>query len=242
MPLDLSEMMNEKRFHDIEENVKRIFHNTGEAAVKSGRKPEDITVMAATKTVPAVLINHAIRCGITDIGENRVQEFLQKNDNLMPDVKKHMIGSLQTNKVRKIVGKVDLIQSLNSVPLAKEIDIQSKKCGVITKCLIEINIGSEYSKSGAEPDTLPAFLEEMSAFDNIRISGLMAIPPFCENPDQSRRYFADIMKIFLDIASKKYDNVSMDILSMGMSSDYCEAVLEGATMIRPGSLVFGKRQ
>ena len=232
----------EARFHDIEENYKTTMNNIAEAAVKSGRCPEDIRLMGVTKTVESIYINHALSLGIDLIGENRVQEFLGKRDELKLDgVEKHLIGHLQTNKVRQIVGQVDMIDSVDSVKVAKEIGKQSVKNGLVTDVLVEINIGNEKSKFGLEPSALYETVCEMSEIDGIRINGLMAIPPICDDETKNCKFFENMYRMFLDIQSKKLDNVNMRILSMGMSGDYESAVREGSTMVRVGSSLFGRR-
>lgn len=230
------------RFVQLEENIKILRDRAGEAAVRSGRRPEDITILAVTKTVDAPLINHAIACGMDHIGENRVQEFLGKRDELHLDgVEAHLIGQLQTNKVRKIVGLVFMIQSVDSVKLAREIGRVSAEKGIVTDCLAEVNIGGEQSKSGVAPEELPELLEQMSEIEGIRVRGLMTVPPICESKAEIRQYFSNMRQLFIDIQHKKIDNIYMDCLSMGMSSDYEEAILEGATLIRPGTALFGSR-
>lgn len=224
----------------FDENYKIIKQNIARAAEKSGRKPEDITLLAATKTVDISVINHAISAGIDYIGENRVQEFLLKNDGYLP-VHKHFIGHLQTNKVKDIINRVELIHSVDSYRLAEEISKQAVKNNKVMDILIEINIGSEYSKSGFEYENAYAAAEKISKLEGIKIRGLMAIPPICENSEQNRPYFAKMKKLFIDIGNKKIDNSSMDILSMGMSDDYETAISEGANMVRIGTALFGKR-
>ncbi len=224
----------------FDENYKIIKQNIARAAEKSGRKPEDITLLAATKTVDISVINHAISAGIDYIGENRVQEFLLKNDGYLP-VHKHFIGHLQTNKVKDIINRVELIHSVDSYRLAEEISKQAVKNNKVMDILIEINIGSEYSKSGFEYENAYAAAEKISKLEGIKIRGLMAIPPICENSEQNRPYFAKMKKLFIDIGNKKIDNSNMDILSMGMSDDYETAISEGANMVRIGTALFGKR-
>lgn len=231
-----------ERFRDIEENYKRIKDDIAEAAVKSGRKPEDVRLMGVTKTVESLYINHAISLGIDLIGENRVQEYLSKKDELNLDgVEKHLIGHLQTNKVRQIVGQVDMIDGVDSVKLASEIGKESAKRGIVTDVLLEINIGGEESKFGIDPLAIEETVCEIAQINSIHVNGLMAIPPICENEAQIRNFFMKMYGIFLDIGSKKIDNVNMSILSMGMSGDFKQAVLEGSTMVRVGSSIFGKR-
>lgn len=231
----------EQRFADIEYNLDVIRNRISEAAIKSGRNPEDVTLMAVTKTVDPIFINHAIEYGINLIGENKVQEFLSKEDYLhMEGCKAHLIGHLQTNKVKQIVGKVDMIQSVDSIKLAKEIEKQSVNKGVITNCLVEVNIGDEDSKTGLELSMLEDTVYQISEMKNIRIKGLMTIPPLCEEKELNR-YFSKMHQMFVDISSKKIDNVSMEILSMGMSSDYESAILNGSNLVRVGTSIFGQR-
>ena len=227
---------------NIKYNYETIVNNIAESAIKSGRKPEDITFLAATKTVAPEFINYAISLGLKFIGENKAQELLSKYDDYdLNNAKLHFIGHLQTNKVRQIVGKVDMIQSVDSIRLAEEISKQSKKQGIVTDVLVEVNIGEEDNKSGVMPENLTELLYQMSGLDGISVNGLMAIPPICENENIIRGYFANMRNLFLDISDKKIDNIKMGILSMGMSSDYCEAILEGATLVRIGSSLFGAR-
>lgn len=232
----------ERSFNDIEYNYKYIEERIAEAALRSGRKREDITFLAATKTVEPEYINYAISLGLDHIGENRVQELLAKYEQYdLEHCSLQFIGHLQSNKVRQIVGKVDLIQSVDSVKLAKEVSRVSEKNGIASNILIEVNIGGEENKSGISPDRLEELLGEVSVLPSVKVCGLMTIPPICEEKSIIRKYFSEMRNIFLDISAKNIDNVSMDILSMGMSSDYCEAILEGANMVRIGSALFGNR-
>ena len=233
--------MMEKLSIDIfNHNYKEITQNIARAAEKSGRKYEDITLLAATKTVDVEVINHAIEAGVSFIGENRVQEFLSKYEQYNP-VNMHFIGHLQTNKVKDIIDKVSLIHSVDSYRLAEEISRQAVKRNIIVNILLEINIGDEQSKSGFEYDEAVAAVEKIAKLGGIKIKGLMAIPPICATPDENRPYFAKMKKLFIDIGSKKIDNSSMDILSMGMSDDYEAAIEEGANMVRLGTALFGRR-
>lgn len=232
----------EKLLTDVEYNYKKIEERIAEAAVKSGRKREDIIFLSATKTVSADIINYAISLGLKYIGENKVQELLQKYDDYdLNNASLQFIGHLQTNKVKQIVDKVDLIQSVDSVKLAKEISKQSAARNIVSNVLVEVNIGKEENKSGVMPEMAEELLCEISTMDNISVKGLMTIPPICENKQKICKYFNKMHNIFIDISSKKLDNISMEILSMGMSSDYYEAILEGATMVRIGSSLFGAR-
>ncbi|MBQ2828444.1 MAG: YggS family pyridoxal phosphate-dependent enzyme [Clostridia bacterium] len=234
---------NEERFSDISENIKKIRERIALAAEKSGRCAEDISLMAVTKTVDSLFINHAIdSCGINLIGENRVQEFLSKKDELhLENTEVHLIGHLQTNKVKMIVPHVTMIESVDSVRLAKEISKECEKIGRTMDILVEVNVGMENSKFGIDSVLLAEFLSEIGEISNIRVKGLMAIPPICENSEESRRFFSNMYNMFLDIKGKKIDNIDMQILSMGMSGDYAEAIEEGATEVRVGSSMFGKR-
>ena len=227
---------------DVEYNYRVICENIARAAQSVGKTADDITFLAATKTVDAPTINHAISLGLRYIGENRVQELLSKYEDYDLDhASLQFIGHLQTNKVRQIVGKVDLIQSVDSVKLAREISRCSLKQGISTDILLEVNIGREENKSGVLPEALPELLDEIKDIPAIKVRGLMAIPPICENAQENCKFFDNMRHIFLDIGSKNIDNISMEVLSMGMSDDYAEAIRCGANMVRVGSALFGKR-
>lgn len=213
-----------------------------EAALASGRRPEEVRLLGVTKTVPPDRINAALEAGVRGIGENRVQEFLGKREALRLDgVDVHLIGHLQTNKVPKIVGQVDMIESVDSVHLAKAISDASEKSGRITDVLAEVNIGREEAKSGVLSENLEELLAEIGGFSGIRVRGLMTVPPILETEAEKRAIFSRMYKLFIDIRAKNIDNVTMDVLSMGMSADYREAILEGATLVRVGSALFGRR-
>lgn len=233
----------ENRLKSVEENYKRVLENVKESAVKAGRSESDVRLMCVTKTVEPVYINKAIELGADLIGENRVQEYLGKRDELnLSGVERHLIGHLQTNKVKQIVGEVDMIESVSSVKLAKEISKVSLQKGIVTNCLVEVNVGKEESKSGIFLEELEETLCEIVELPAIKIKGLMTIPPICETPDEARRYFAMLRQSFIDIKDKKTDNIDMEILSMGMSGDYEAAVAEGSNIVRVGSAIFGARQ
>lgn len=225
---------------DFDINFKEIKKNIAVAAEKSGRRAEDIILLAATKTVEADRINYAISEGLEYIGENRVQEFLSKKDCLLP-CHRHFIGHLQTNKVKDIVPFVELIHSVDSVRLAKEISKQSMRFNKTTDILLEVNVGNEQSKSGFLIEEVENAIIEIAKLPNIHVKGLMAIPPICETAEDNRKYFSIMYKLFIDISTKKIDNSSMDFLSMGMSDDYEVAISEGANIVRVGSALFGKR-
>jgi len=232
----------EQRLLNLEENLKVIRGTVAEAAVQSGRSPQDITLLAATKTVPVEVINHGIALGIDHIGENKVQELCEKYESYdLARCELQFIGHLQTNKVKNIIGKVSMIQSVDSVKLAAEISRLSVLQSITTDILIEVNIGSELNKSGVLPQDLYALLPQISAFTGIRVRGLMAIPPASANEAETLGYFSNMSKYFVDIKAKKLDNVDMDYLSMGMSSDYSQAIMAGANMVRVGSALFGQR-
>lgn len=232
----------ERSLTDIKYNYDFINEKIAEAAMKAGKTRDDITFLSATKTVEPEYINYAISLGLSYIGENKVQELLSKYDQYnLENCSLQFIGHLQSNKVRQIVGKVDLIQSIESMKLAKEVSKCSLKNNITSDILVEVNIGKEENKSGVMPEMLEELVEEISTLPAVNVKGLMTIPPICEKKDEIRRYFEKMNRLFLDISSKKLDNVSMDILSMGMSSDYYEAILEGANMVRIGSALFGNR-
>ena len=234
--------MTARSFTDIEYNYKLINERIAEAAQKVGKKREDITFLAATKTVDALTINHAISLGLDHIGENRVQELLSKYEDYdLSNCSLQFIGHLQTNKVRQIVGKVDLIQSVDSLKLAQEIAAQSLKRNLTTDILVEVNIGREENKSGVFDENLEELLTQIAQIHGISVQGLMTIPPICDNKQKISEYFNKMHRLFIDISQKKLDNINMHILSMGMSDDYYEAILEGATMVRIGSALFGAR-
>lgn len=232
----------ERSLSDIEYNYLKINEKINDAAIKSNRNINDIIFLAATKMVEPEYINYAISLGLKYIGENKVQELLSKyNDYDLNSCSLQFIGHLQTNKVKQIIDKVDLIQSVDSVKLATEISKESIKINKTTKILIEINIGEEDSKSGIKYNEAYDFLKQLQEIPNISINGLMCIPPICQNEQELAKYFDKMHNLFIDIKEKKLDNIRMDILSMGMSSDYELAIKHGANMVRIGSLLFGNR-
>ncbi|HBL40898.1 MAG TPA: YggS family pyridoxal phosphate-dependent enzyme [Ruminococcaceae bacterium] len=229
-----------KRFADIEYNLSVVRERVANAAALSGRKAEEIQIMAVSKTVEPVYINHAISLGMNLIGENKVQEYLGKKPDLLPHTA-HLIGHLQTNKVKQIVGEVEMIESVDSVRLAKEIGKRAEAIGKNMKILAEINVGGEKSKSGIPWDAAFETIAEISEIVSVELCGLMAIPPVCEKKEDSRAFFSKMMQMFVDIRSKNIDNTNIRVLSMGMSSDYYEAVLEGSNLVRVGTSIFGGR-
>lgn len=233
----------EKHCDVISENLKRIRYEIAESAVSSGREALEIRLMAVTKTVIPEYINHAIdNCGIDLIGENKVQEFLSKKESLnLINTEKHLIGHLQTNKVKKIVGEVDMIQSVDSVKLAQAISAESQKLDITSKILLELNIGGEENKTGFDKAVFDNSLDIISELPNILVKGIMTIPPICDNSLELEKYFDDMKERYEQIKQKKYKCFDFEILSMGMSGDYKEAILHGSNLVRIGSAIFGAR-
>ena len=226
----------------IAENVLKIKKAMQEAAIKAGRDPKDIVLCAATKMNDAENVRQAIAAGVDCCGENRVQELTQKlGENAYAGAPVHFIGHLQTNKVKQVVGKVSLIHSVDSLRLLEAISKEAAKQGICQDILLEVNIGNEESKSGFAPHQLPEVLSQIGNFENVRVRGLMAIPPICQNSTDNHKFFQKMCNLSVDITAKKYDNVSVEILSMGMSDDYEDAIACGSTMIRVGTAIFGSR-
>ena len=226
----------------IAENVARIKAQMAEAAIAAGRDPREILLCAATKMNDAENVRQAIAAGVDCCGENRVQELTQKlAQNAYEGAPVHFIGHLQTNKVKQVVGKVSLIHSVDSLRLLEAINKEAAKQGIVQDILLEINIGNEDSKSGFDRDDLPAILAKMGDFSNIHVCGLMAIPPICQNSTDNHKFFQEMCNLCVDITAKKYDNICVDILSMGMSDDFRDAIACGSTMIRVGTAIFGAR-
>ena len=226
----------------IEENVEKVLEEIAAAARAAGREPGEVTLCAATKMNDAQVVRRAIAAGVRICGENRVQELTAKlADNAYAGAQVHFIGHLQTNKVKQVVGKVDLIQSVDSEHLLAAISREAQKQGLCQDILLEVNIGEEAAKSGfAEEDILP-LVDRIDSFSNIRLRGLMAIPPISRNPGDNLKFFLKMRQIYVDIRAKKNDNVSVDCLSMGMSGDFADAVAAGSTMVRIGTAIFGAR-
>lgn len=225
---------------EFDRNYESVLERLAAASRRAGRSPDEITLLAATKTVDADTINYAVDKGITHIGENRVQELLSKFDSLKP-VHRHFIGHLQTNKVRDIIDKVEMIESVDSLRLANEISKQAVRLERSVDVLLEVNIGGEPSKSGFAPEETESALREISRLPGIRVKGLMAIPPAADLPEETRKYFRNMYKLFIDMRDKKIDNSIMSVLSMGMSNDFDVAVEEGTTLVRVGTSLFGGR-
>lgn len=226
----------------ITENIAIIRENIARAAIAAGRDPSEIQLCAATKMNDAAAVREAILGGVDCCGENKVQELTAKlAENAYDGAPVHFIGHLQTNKVRQVVGKVDLIQSVDSIKLLSAIQAEAARQGIVQAVLLEVNIGQEESKSGFLADEVHNVLAVTAGFPNIRVRGLMAIPPISHNPGDNSKFFQKMLQLSVDISAKKYDNVSVDVLSMGMSGDYVDAVACGSTMIRVGTAIFGPR-
>ena len=225
----------------IKENLAAIEEKIKKAAEKSGRKREDILLLGVTKTIDTERIGELMALGVTELGENKVQELCEKYEVIGDRAQWHLIGHLQTNKVKYIIDKVKLIHSADSVRLVKEINSRAEKNGKVQDILIEINIGNEESKSGIKKEETFELLDEIAGFKNIFVKGLMTVAPFVEDPEENRDLFKEMFKLFIDIRAKKRDNVSMEFLSMGMTNDYEVAIEEGANIVRIGTGIFGAR-
>ncbi|WP_370778180.1 YggS family pyridoxal phosphate-dependent enzyme [Roseburia sp.] len=225
----------------LKENLANVEKNIEQACKNAGRSRNEVTLIAVSKTKPVEMLQEIYDENIRDFGENKVQELCSKMEQLPSDIRWHMIGHLQRNKVKYIVGKVELIHSVDTYRLAEEINIQAKKQNVIVPILVEVNIAHEESKFGISAEDAILLVEEISRLENIRIKGLMTIAPYVENPEDNRLYFRKIKQLSVDITNKNIDNVSMEILSMGMTGDYMVAIEEGATMVRVGTGIFGER-
>ena len=226
----------------IAEKVQEIRRRMAQAALAAGRRPEEILLCAATKMNDAERVRQAVAAGVDCCGENRVQELVQKSaEHDYDGAPVHFIGHLQTNKVRQVVGRVSLIQSVDRTELLECIEREAGRQGVVQDILLEINVAAEESKSGFAPEQAPEIAARMGEFPHCRLRGLMAIPPISEHSGDNCRYFEKIRTIAVDITAKKYDNVRMDCLSMGMSEDFTDAIACGSTMIRVGTAIFGAR-
>lgn len=227
----------------LEENIARVKANMARAALEAGRDPAEITLVAATKVQTSDTIRAAIAAGITICGENRVQELTAHLDDYAYDgARVHFIGHLQTNKVRFVVGRVDLIESVDSPRLLEAIERQAEKLNLVQDILLEVNIGREESKGGCLPEELPALARQAMDLPHVRLRGLMAIPPVAAEPGANRRFFAATRQLYVDIRRQIGDNdTDIDCLSMGMSGDYEDAIREGATLVRVGTALFGPR-
>ena len=225
----------------IQENIKLVEENIKKACEKVGRDVNEVTLIAVSKTKPYTAIEEALPTGVRDYGENKVQELCDKYEILPKDIKWHMIGHLQRNKVKYLVGKVFLIHSVDSIRLAEQIEKEYAKADEIANILIEVNMAQEESKFGITSEETEQLVREIAKFPHIRIKGLMTIAPYTNNPESNRVYFRNMKKLSVDIENKNIDNVSMSVLSMGMTGDYQVAVEEGATLVRVGTGIFGER-
>ncbi len=227
--------------HYIEENLIEVWRRIREAAERSGRDPMDVTLIAVSKTKPVSDIEIAYNLGVRDFGENHVQELMEKIPVLPSDIRWHMIGHLQRNKVKYIVGRVSLIHSVDSLRLAEEINKESVKAGVVSDILLEVNAAGEESKWGGSLEETLDLVREVSALPGVHVKGLMTVAPITEDPEDNRKYFKMLRELSVDINAENIDNVSMGALSMGMTGDYEAAICEGATCVRVGTGIFGKR-
>ena len=225
----------------IKENLDRVQENIRNACARAGRKEDEVTLIAVSKTKPVSMLEEAYALGVRDFGENKVQELVDKAGQLPKDIRWHMIGHLQRNKVKYIIDKVYLIHSVDSLRLAEEISKEAVKHGVTANILIEVNVAGEESKFGVSPEDTPGLIEEISRLPAIQVRGLMTIAPFVEKAEDNRIIFNALLKLYVDISRKNIDNVHMDFLSMGMTGDYEVAVEEGATFVRVGTGIFGER-
>ena len=225
----------------LKENLYQVQENMKEACRRSGRAESDVTLIAVSKTKPLPMLEEVYSLGIRDFGDNKVQELVDKAEQLPDDIRWHMIGHLQRNKVKYIVDKVYMIHSVDSLRLAEEISKEAVKRGIIVNILIEVNVAGEESKFGVTPEDTPGLVQEISHLPGILVRGLMTIAPFVENAEDNRIFFSALKKLYVDITNKNIDNVRMDYLSMGMTGDYEVAIEEGASFVRVGTGIFGER-
>ena len=225
----------------IAENLSLVEEKIAAACARAGRKREEVKLIAVSKTHPVEAIKEAMRCGIRSFGENKVQELRDKMENLGEDLDWHLIGHLQTNKVKYVVGRVSLIHSLESTRLAEAIEKEACKRAVTADVLVEVNIAAEDTKFGVLPENVEEFVREVAKFEHIRVVGLMTVAPITQESEENRKYFKNLNKIMVDLNSKNIHNVSMNVLSMGMTGDYETAIEEGATLVRVGTGIFGHR-
>lgn len=227
--------------NSIKANIENLYSRIKVAAEKSGRKAEDIKLITVTKTVDVDRIKQVCDLGILDLGENKVQELLTKYDQLDSSCRWHLIGHLQTNKVKYIIDKVSLIHSVDSIPLIEEINSRAAKLGKKMDILLQVNVAGEETKFGIEPTEVDKYIGIISQMNHVNLKGLMTIAPLAENPEEIRPVFKKLYQIYIDINNKRLDNVTMDYLSMGMSNDFEVAIEEGANIVRIGTGIFGKR-
>ena len=225
----------------ISENLRIVEDKIAVACKRAGRERDEVKLIAVSKTQPVEAIGEAIEYGINSFGENRVQELREKMEIINDNLDWHLIGHLQTNKVKYVVGKVSLIHSLENVRLAEALDKEAAKLGVTVDVLVEVNVAKEDTKFGVNPEEVENFIIEVSKYPNIKIKGLMTVAPYTDISEENRKYFRQLKKIMVDLNSKNIHNVSMNVLSMGMTGDYEVAIEEGATLVRVGTGIFGSR-
>ena len=225
----------------VAENLAQVQKNIEESCKAINRDPNEVTLIAVSKTKPVEMLREAYDAGARIFGENKVQEIVDKYDQMPSDVQWHMIGHLQRNKVKYIVDKVAMIHSVDSFRLAETIEKEAEKKNVVVPVLIEVNVAQEESKFGLKPEEVLSFIEQIAGFTHIQVKGLMTIAPYVENAEENREIFRELKKLSVDIAAKNINNVTMSVLSMGMTGDYMVAVQEGATMVRVGTGIFGAR-
>ncbi|MCI7130691.1 YggS family pyridoxal phosphate-dependent enzyme [Frisingicoccus sp.] len=225
----------------LKDNFEAVEKRVADACKRAGRERSEVTLIAVSKTKPVEMLREVYDAGARDFGENKVQEICEKYDQLPSDIKWHMIGHLQRNKVKQVIDKAVMIHSVDSYRLAQEISVQAQKKGLTIPILIEVNIAGEESKFGISAEDTIQLVEEIATLPNLSIRGLMTIAPYVENAEENRLYFRQIKQLSVDIKNKNIDNVTMDILSMGMTGDYEVAIEEGATMVRVGTGIFGAR-
>lgn len=223
------------------ENYRNVLKHVEEACRRSGRDPKEVTLIAVSKTKPVSMIEELLPEGVLDFGENRPQELKEKYEILPKDLRWHMIGHLQRNKVKYVVGRSCLIHSVESIRLAETIQEEAEKKQLVMPVLVEVNMAQEDTKYGLTAEETPEFISQISKLPNLQVNGLMTIAPFVENPEDNRIHFRNLYKLFIDIKGRNLDNVNMCNLSMGMTNDYEIAIEEGATMVRVGTGIFGKR-
>ncbi|MCR1839052.1 YggS family pyridoxal phosphate-dependent enzyme [Murimonas intestini] len=225
----------------VKENLRNVEERVAKACLRSGRKREDVTLIAVSKTKPVSMIEEVLEEGVLDFGENKPQELKEKYEVLPENIRWHMIGHLQRNKIKYIIDKACLIHSVDSERLAQAISDEAGKRGIVMPVLVEVNIAREASKDGIFEENAEEFIKNISKLPYIHVEGLMAIAPFVENPEENREYFKKLRKLYVDIKSKNIDNVNMCNLSMGMTGDFEVAIEEGATLVRVGTGIFGDR-
>ena len=225
----------------LQDNLKEIENRVQAACERAGRSRDEVTLIAVSKTKPIEDLTEIYNAGVRDFGENKVQELTDKIEKMPKDIKWHMIGHLQRNKVKYIIDKVELIHSVDSFRLAEEINIQAKKNGIVVPILVEVNIADEESKFGVSKEDAMELVKQIATLDGLTVKGLMSIAPYVVDSEENRPYFHKIKDLSVDISNENIDNVSMDILSMGMSGDFEVAIEEGATMVRVGTGIFGER-